>query len=77
MSALINSGHLILAKGGSYQVHLVLSREQTSYEPIVKQEVQKFIKKEIKPEVKQEARKKLKLAQNDTDNQEVSLYEVF
>jgi len=80
-SALINSGHLITMKG-TYQVHLVLSREQTSYEVIKNEpgeEVKKEVNKEVKEEkkIKLESRKKLKVAQNDKGNKEVCSCETF
>jgi hypothetical protein len=67
---------------GTYQVHLVLSREQTSYEVIKNEpgeEVKKEVKKEVKEEkkIKLESRKKLKVAQNDKGNKEVCSYETF
>lgn len=75
-SALINSGHLINVKG-TYQVHLVLSKEQTSYEAI-KNEEKEEVKKEVKEEVKEaKHKKKLKVTQSNQRNTEVSSYELF
>jgi hypothetical protein len=81
-SALINSGHLISMKG-TYQVHLVLSKERTSYE-VIKNEAKEEVKKEEKEEVKEakhkiklEVRKKRKVTQNNEENIEVSLYDIF
>jgi hypothetical protein len=87
-SSLINSGHLIQIKG-TYQVHLVLSRDETSYEVIknepkeevarrVKEEVRKEVKEEVKKEkVKLEARKKLKVALIEETDIEVCSYDLL
>ena len=87
-SSLINSGHLIQIKG-TYQVHLVLSRDETSYEVIknepkeevarrVKEEVRKEVKEEVKKEkVKLEARKKPKVALIEETDIEVCSYDLL
>ena len=76
-SALINSGHLVKEKEkGSYQIHLVLSIEITSYKAI-KQEEKKEVK-EAKSKIKLEVRKKQKVrAQNNKESEQVSSYEMY
>ena len=50
-SSLINSGHLIQIKG-TYQVHLVLSRDETSYK-VIKNEPKEEVARTVKEEVKE------------------------